>query len=324
MRTVEDASFEMKVHLALSRDNAERLWIVEYDNDGTHTVLMEPFERMSFDARQWASRTHVDRELVFSGNSPILDFACTNASPAKDCGKVLVLYADALVLMDSEQNFPRTAISHENAWPRDVRGRLKISGNDFEARVEGVDCAGSVAHVPLSKCALVNGPWMFSGSATVTFAFLSPIGNWFQKAGTSNQTKSSQDPFLSLAALELAGESAWISTGIKGETSLVSGKNGNTVGTTSAWGSELATVKTDCGKGWQILSTSKRDRTELDSISVYEWAGNEFRALSDPLELDGPIVAMWSADGEGPARAVVHNLKTGNYEAYLLKVGCSQ
>ena len=64
--------------------------------------------------------------------------------------------------------------------------------------------------------------------------------------------------------------------------------------------------------------------TENDSITVYEWSGHDFRALSDPLEIDGTIVAMWSAQDEGRTRAVVRNLKTGNYEAYLLKVGCSQ
>jgi hypothetical protein len=263
---------------------------------------------------------------VFSGNSQILDFGCTNPPAAKECGKVVVLYTDGVVLMDSDQGFPRVAISHESAWPRDVRGRLEISGADFRARVENVECSGNITRVQASKCAPINDSWIFKGAGQMTVAFLAPSGNWFQWAAavTSNTTKISREPFFSLAALEIVGEPAWISTGTKGDTRLVSGKNGNILGATSAWGSELATVKTDCGTGWQILSTSKRDRTELDSIAVYEWAGSEFRSLSDPLELDGTVVAMWAAENGGPARAVVHNLKTGNYEAYLLKVGCSQ
>jgi hypothetical protein len=321
---IDVASFDVKVRVTLSRDNAERLWIADYDNDRAHAILMEPFERTSFDANPWASRAHVDRELVFSGNVPILDFGCTNVPTAKDCGKVLVLYADSIVLMDSEQNFPRVATSHDGAWPRDLRGRITILGSDFKARIENVECSGNVAHVQASKCTPINGPWVFSGPEQMTFAFLAPSGNWFQRAGISNSTKVSQEPFFSEADLDLNGEPAWILTGTKGETILVSGKTGTILSTIAAWGSELATVKTECGSGWQILSTSRRDRTELDSIAVYEWAGNEFRALSEPLELDGPVVAMWSGENGGPARAVVHNLKTGNYEAYLLKVGCSQ
>jgi hypothetical protein len=326
LRTVADSSFDAKLRITLSSDDTERLWIADFDNDGAHVTFIEPFERSSFDAKPWAARTHVDRELVFSGNAPILDFACTNPATAKECGKVLVLYPDAVVLMDSEQSFPRVSISHENTWPRDLRGRLKISGTDFEARVEGVGCAGNVAHVANSKCAPVNGPWIFSGPGTVTFAFLAPAGNFFQwvTAVTSGAAKANQEPFFSLAGLEFDGEPAWISTETKGEVRLLSGKNRVTLAVTSAWGSELATVKTDCGNGWQVLSTSRRDNTESDSVAVYEWSGSEFRSLSDPLELDGPVVAMWSAENGGPARAVVHNLKTGNYEAYLLKVGCSQ
>lgn len=326
VRTVADASFEVKVRITLSTNNVERLWIADFENDGAHEALMTPFERVSFDSKPWASRTHIDRELVFSGNSQILDFGCTNPPAAKECGKVVVLYTDGVVLMDSDQGFPRVAISHESAWPRDVRGRLEISGADFRARVENVECSGNITRVQASKCAPINDSWIFKGAGQMTVAFLAPSGNWFQWAAavTSNTTKISREPFFSLAALEIVGEPAWISTGTKGDTRLVSGKNGNILGATSAWGSELATVKTDCGTGWQILSTSKRDRTELDSIAVYEWAGSEFRSLSDPLELDGTVVAMWAAENGGPARAVVHNLKTGNYEAYLLKVGCSQ
>jgi hypothetical protein len=327
VRTVEDASFEVKLRVTMSRNNAERILIADCESDGARAVLMERLEPIGFDAKPWASRTHVDRELVFSGNLPILDFACTNALPSKDCGKVLVLYSDSVVLMDSEQNFPRIGVAHEGAWPRDLRGRIKISGSDFETRIEDVECTGNVARVTSSKCSPLNGTWIFAGPGVMTFAFLAPSGNWFQwfaAVTPPNAPKVNREAFFSIAGLELAGEAAWISTGVKGESRLVAGKNGNILATTSAWGSELAAVKTDCGSGWQILSTSRRDRTELDSIAVYEWSGNEFRALSDPLELDGPVVAMWSGENGGPARTVVHNLKTGNYEAYLLKVGCSQ
>jgi hypothetical protein len=326
LRTVADSSFDVKVRITLSADNSERLWIADFDNDGAHATLIEPSERSSFDAKPWASRTHVDRELVFSGNAPFLDFACTSPQAAKECGKVLVLYTDGIVLMDSEQNFPRIAVLHEGAWPRDLRGRITISGSDFKARIEDVECSGSVTRVPTAKCAPTNGPWVFAGPEEMTIAFLAPSENWFQRTDTvaSAAPKANLEPFFSLSGLELSGEPAWISTGTKGETRLISGKSGNTLSITSAWGSDLATVKTDCGTGWQILSTSRRDNTELDSIAVYEWTGSEFRSLSDPLELDGTVVATWSAENGGPARAVVHNLKTGNYEAYLLNVGCSQ
>jgi hypothetical protein len=317
---------EVKIQVTVSRNNVERLFIAYYDHDDAHEVVITPFEQSSLDLKPWLARAHLDRELVFSGNSPILDFACTNGFAAKDCGQILALYSDAVILMAAGQNFPRMPISHENAWARDLRGRLKITGSNFEARIEGVECSGNIVRVQDSKCAPVTGPWIFAGPEVMTFAFLAPSRNWFQgpAAAASNTSRMNEDPFFSLAGLDIHGDPGWISSETNGEARLFNGKNGNVLGTVSEWGSELATVKSECSTGWQILATSKRDHTELDSVTVYEWTGNEFRALSEPLEMNGTIVAMWSDESGGPARAVVRNLKTGNYEAYLLKVGCSQ
>ncbi|HEY4839668.1 MAG TPA: hypothetical protein VIH72_13725 [Candidatus Acidoferrales bacterium] len=327
LRLVADTSFDLKVRITLSADNIERLWIADFDNDGARATLIEPFERSSFDAKPWASRTHVDRELVFSGNASFLDFACTNLPTAKDCGNVLVLYPNAVVLMDSAQNFPRAAISQENGWPRDLRGRIKISGSDFEARVENVECLGNAGHVQSAKCGAQTGAWDFAGpQSEAALGEVVSFGNFFVRAGIAptNGAKVKTDPFYSLNGMEINGEPGWISIGVDGSARLFTEKSGQILGTSTGWGSELASVKTDCGTGWQILVTSARDHTETDSITVYEWSGHEFRALSDPLEMDGPVIAMWSGQDGGRTRAVVRNLKTGNYEAYLLKVGCSQ
>lgn len=320
------ATSEVRIRVTLSSNNLERLWIAEYDNDGAHVVVISPFEQSSLDLKPWLARAHLDRELVFSGNAPILDFVCTEVSVAKNCGPVMVLYSDAVVLMAADQNFPRVNIAHENPWPRDLRGRLKVSRSDFQARIEGVECTGNIGRIPSSKCAPVNGPWIFSGPEEVTFGSLAPSRNWFQgpAAVGSNGSRANRGPFFLLAGLELNGDAGWIVSGTNGETSLFAGKTGNVLATIPTWGSELATVKSDCSNGWQILATSKRDHTESDSITVYEWTGTEFRALSDPLDISGTVMAMWSAEDGAPARAVVRNLKTGNYEAYLLKVGCSQ
>ena len=322
----DGAQAEVRIRVTLSSNNLERLWIAEYDSEGAHAVVISPFEQSSLDLKPWLARVHLDRELVFAGNSPILDFACTDTSVAKNCGPVLVLYSDAVVLMAADQNFPRISIPHENSWPRDLRGRLKISRSDFQARIEGVECTGNVARVQASKCTPVSGPWIFAGPEEISFGSLTPSRNWFQGSavGAPNASRANRDPFFSLAGLELTGDMGWIVTGTNGEASLFDRKSGNVLGTISTWGSELATVKSDCSSGWQILATSKKDHTELDSITVYEWTGTEFRTLSDPLDLNGTVVAMWSAEDGGPTRAVVRNLKTGNYEAYLLKVGCSQ
>jgi hypothetical protein len=323
----EDNLYDLKIRVTLSRDNVRWLWIAEYENDGTHAVLMEPFERLSLDVESWLSRAHLDRELVFTGNSPILDFACTGPQQSKECGQALVLYSDRVVLMSSDKNYPHASIVEENAPSRDLRGKLKLSGSEFEARIQDMNCPGNLEVVGMTRCSATGGVWKFAGAEGVSAStYITANQNWFTWQNARRQAGATvkRDGFYSIAGLKINGEPGWITSGTDGNARIVSNKSPDTLGTVSGWGSELATVRTSCGNGWQILATRQSDRTEADAIVVYEWTGTEFRALTDPLEMGGSVVVLWSADDGGPARAVVRNLKTGNYEAYLLKVGCSQ
>lgn len=323
----EDNSYDLKIRFTLSRDNARWLWIADYENEGTLAVVMEPFERSSLDVELWLSRAHVDRQLVFTGNLPILDFACTGPQPSKECGQVLVLYSDSVVLMSSEKNYPHASIGEENAPSRDLRGRLKLSGSKFEARIQGMNCPGNLEDVGTAVCTASGDVWRFAGAdAAIALTYVTTSQNWFtwQNGRRVAGAAVKRDGFYSIAGLKINGEPGWVLSGTDGNTRIISNKSSDVLGTVSGWGSELATVRTSCGNGWQTLATRQRDRTELDAITVYEWTGTEFRALTDPLEMDGSVVVLWSADDGGPARAIVRNLKTGNYEAFLLKVGCSQ
>jgi hypothetical protein len=326
---VTDASYEVKIHVTLSQDSNERVWIADFTRDGKQSALMVPFELLSPDLSPWNTGVHLDRELIYSQNSPMFDFGCDSSSAAKDCSQKLILNADSLALMSSDQGFPFARIPHEKPWPRDVRGRLTLTGPAFELNIGDVFCRGEVHQiVETTRCGpRGNRQWVFSGPLTEqTFAQIAIEQNWFdwRGAAASNAAQPIRPPFYSVAGFAVNGQPAWIAAGTDGKARVFDGRSGDVIVSVPGWGSEIASVKSNCGTGWQILATKARDYTESDSITVYEWAGNEFRADSSPIEMDGPVVAMWSANDGGPARAVVRNLRTGNYEAYLLKVGCSQ
>jgi hypothetical protein len=324
---VSDSTYETKLRVSLSQNLSERMWVADYDNEGVHVVSMAPFERTSLDVRPWLKGVHLDRELIFSDTSQFLDFILCQKATKENCGVKLVLFPAEVMGMAGWESFPNISVQHEKPWPRDLRGRIRPIDPGFEAHVEDVICSG-FDNLQDAKCYTTKNSWSFWGPKGESASGVLASGqNWFtweRTASANNNIQSKHDQFFSLAGLELNGEPGWVVSGIDGNVRIMANKNGETLGTTSGWGSELAVVNTDCGNGWQILATRARDYTETDAVTVYEWTGSEFRALTDPLETNGPIVAMWSADGEGPARAVVHNLKTGNYEAYLLKVGCSQ
>ncbi len=71
------------------------------------------------------------------------------------------------------------------------------------------------------------------------------------------------------------------------------------------------------------LVTGDGDWTHPDVIRAYEKDGQDYRASSSPLQFVGPVISLTSVGSQNAARAVVHNLETGNYEAYLVTATCS-
>ena len=75
---------------------------------------------------------------------------------------------------------------------------------------------------------------------------------------------------------------------------------------------------------WQLLVTRPGDWTQPDAIQAFEIIERQAVAISQPVEFDGPVTALWPASDAKSANAVVHNLKTGQYEAHSLTINCSQ
>jgi hypothetical protein len=73
-----------------------------------------------------------------------------------------------------------------------------------------------------------------------------------------------------------------------------------------------------CGTGTVDIASSANN--EHDSVRVSDGAD----PMSDPLELPGPVTALWAAESNKAATLVVHNLQTGEYEAFRLGLACSQ
>jgi hypothetical protein len=72
------------------------------------------------------------------------------------------------------------------------------------------------------------------------------------------------------------------------------------------------------------LYTAESDWTQSDSIRGYLTKGIPlpFVASGNPIEFDGPVMSLQAVPDTSAARAVVHNLKTGEYEAYIVTATC--
>jgi hypothetical protein len=79
-----------------------------------------------------------------------------------------------------------------------------------------------------------------------------------------------------------------------------------------------------CRGEFVYLSTAEGDWTQSDSIRAYLMKGIPAPAFpaGNTLAFDGPVMALHSDPEGSSARAVVHNLKTGEYESYIVTASC--
>ena len=86
-------------------------------------------------------------------------------------------------------------------------------------------------------------------------------------------------------------------------------------------GGDAATVGLACDARPVVLATGKGDWTQADFVQTYEMdtSGRAAAVLTgSPVAFAGPVIALWSTGTSGVARAVVRDLKSGNYEAWVV------
>src|SRR2546427_441509 len=174
--------------------------------------------------------------------------------------------------------------------------------------------------------------WLFSAGPVLSDSGgdLAPSRNFFtgQLYG-ENGWRAKVEPFYS-AAFVRTNET--IHVGLDGRARLYDA-DAKPLATFSGWGSDLTTIKTNCGSSWQVLATRAGDWTEPDAIQAYEIHEREVVAVSGPVNLPGPVMSLGPetppsfGEPKGPrggAIAVVRNLKTGRDEAYQLSISCGR
>lgn len=89
-------------------------------------------------------------------------------------------------------------------------------------------------------------------------------------------------------------------------------------------GGDVASVGLQCDGRAVMLATGKGDWTQPDFVQAYEMdaTGRAATLTGNPVEFAGPVMSLWATGASGVARAVVHNLKTDDYEAYVVTASC--
>jgi hypothetical protein len=157
----------------------------------------------------------------------------------------------------------------------------------------------------------------------VLLAVFSGGRNYFDgRIVTQSGARKSVAPFYTAGAVDDQGRTYWLITLVDGRTQILDA-NFETAGAVAGWGSDLAATSARCGSGSQILATKAGDAREPDSVRAYAVVNRAAVALTGSVEFGGPVTALWSVGGAS-AVAVVRDLDTGRYTAWLLTVVCGE
>lgn len=314
------------VHITLSENLRNYVWVAEIHQGNNETsVVMVATPRLGLASLEHpAAGLTIRKTLLWSDENRILDVAMVNSNPAH----MIVLEPENVVLFrfqdnrwQQEQALP---VSHSRPWPRDLRGRLALRKDHlFDAYLPGIFCRSSTSAPLALNCYESDDPWPLGADQSGLSAFFTPTRNFFTGAlspGIEKQTTAKA--FYSAAMLPRDKYKLWILATVDGQVHLLDGVTDQTA-TKPGWGSDITSVRSGCGLGWQVLVAGNGDDSR-ETIRAFEIADREPAAVSQPAQFDGGITALWAdSDGTG-AIAVSQNSETGKYEAYRLSIACGQ
>jgi hypothetical protein len=254
-------------------------------------------------------------------------------------GKLVVLYIDKMSIFSAgpagwtEVN----SFTIENPLGRDPRGMIlaNTEGNGFVAYMPGINCRGSYS-LPLNgpssdsgwtvHCGASDDPWPVyqtadASSAPSLKAFYNNARNYFTGVVTPS-VGADLPPFYTAGMIpRAAGGAALLLTGIDGKVQVVQNGTMRTVAGTRDWGSDFAVIRSGCGSGTQVISSSSGEAMS-DSMRAFEISGLEAMPSSNPLAMNGEVTALWTASDGKTAMAVVRT--AGNqYEVDRVTALCN-
>ncbi|MFY9561230.1 MAG: hypothetical protein WAQ52_13430 [Terriglobales bacterium] len=313
------------VQVTLSESLREYVWAAEIviGSDERRVALVSLPRAQVGAAPASAMPLVLRKSFLFSQEQAILDAALVEMSGGP---RLLVLDASQVAAYhqqggrwELESSLP---ITHSRTFPRDLRGRLLLRRDHlFDVHLPGTICRSSVTAPLTLACNESDDPWPLTADEGTVRAFFTPARNFFTGALSPGIGKVSNAPsFYSAAALPRSGYTLWMLAAVDGSLHLLDGMTDQVI-RGAKWGSDLAAVRSGCGTGTQLLVSESGDPAQ-DSLRAFEIPDRDPVAASAPLELDGPIVALWPEGSGNGAVAIVKRADTGWYEAYRISIAC--
>jgi len=187
------------------------------------------------------------------------------------------------------------------APPRPGRAIWRASAGQwggFKAYLPGVACSGATEPSLTLECHPSDEAWpLDAGSHGVLLANFAPGRNHFDgRVSTANGIRKTLAPFFSAASTEENGRQYWLLAMLDGRTQIFDAAF-DPVAASRPGAANLAATEAHCGAGWQTLATKAGEAREPDALRAFGLANRTPVPLSAPLDLPGPVTALWSIGG---------------------------
>jgi len=264
---------------------------------------------------------------LWQQNSPFLDVLVLEDGAVSSRIAVLEPERIAIYRLQNAKGQLEQSLSiiHAIAWPRDLRGRVVPGGDHLlDVYLPGVLCRSNATSPYSLSCHASDEPWplVLNNPANSTRAGFASGQNFFGGAITPAIGKyNAVTPFYSAAVVIHGTFALWMFTGTDRHVHIVDAANDRI--TPMSWGSDIATLKSTCGAGWQVLATSPEE-DKPDSMRAYEVPDRDPVPVSAVVDFAGTVSSLWTEPHGDTAVAVVRNQGTGGYEAFRLAMACIQ
>jgi hypothetical protein len=297
----ESAQLEPRVRVAVSENVRGLLLIAEVVNNEARQIVMAPWARLNQETKL---PLRIQITPLVEQREPILDTLLFPSgldmlllSPSKLTG----FHLTNGKWMVSGQ----ASIALARPIPRDARGKLALVAGVFQVFLPGTTCTGQNAEPLALSCTGTNEPWQLNlGDTTVDVHWMNGL-NVLASGGVRGS-------FYNAVGGWFAGSDGKIEN-----------RAGEPVPGTDAWGNDLAAIENTCGAARTAI-VAMSGNSDHDQVQAFFASGDTPSAASAPLALAGTVTALWPAERPTQATLVIHNSKTGNYEASRLSLACAE
>ena len=280
----------------------ERACAAEVAGTARSTILVT--RRHEPASPQPAGRLDVELHALVSHDTPILDVARAGDDLVVLTSNGIVRYRhrdEGWIRVDAR------AISSTRAWPRDIRGRLRIADSKLEAFLPGVICAGTVDALSIA-CQDEQRSWPLD----IDGARLDARRNHF--------TAPDGLMFYGVARLAADAGARWLAATLDHRLTLID--DTRRAVPTGVVADDVVAARIPCAPAQHVLASTSDG--EQDTVTLFRVVRRQLTPAATAIVLPGELTALWPAASGDAATVITRDRDAGRYVAHELTISCSR